>query len=337
VASSLLLLLVSCSREEIKTPSDANFEAKYETYYRIVTFIEQMQGKELSYPVLTPRSDFSPTETRDYIEGAMNLQYTDPELTWEDYDEATDTFTVLLTSGVATEVTVSALFEEVTDSASVHFYRIAEQDKFPYLYDATIISSGTSSMQLAVTSIVGLIHRDPTPFGELDYWSVFKEGLCDPNDQSTLSASDLQNDALNDWFTPYGCGVWTSIENIGTDELKPYGWEADNPTETAGDWIMDFRTFVVECNASTNECSILQDSGAFCLAPVEMNYYFQSIVDIYDDFGYAEDLSLRMSTFGLLSQTNGDYIRHFWSGSNRWGIRSDCIEGPYPYALPQCC
>ena len=339
IALSATIIISSCTDDQLNESKGLAYNPKFETYYKLVTFYEKMEGLPQTYSVITPRTDYSDTDVRDYVEGTMNLVYTDPNLTWASYEQTIDTFTLSLSGGYATEQAVEALYDQVVDSASVFFYRISEPDKFPYLYDVEIIGSSSSYVQITVEHVTGKVHRDPTPFGSTDYWSVFEgEGHCGPESGGTENASDRQNIALTDYFTPYGCVVWSNLSNISVEDLEEFGWGETNPNDpNPGDFIIDYRTFYVECDDG-GECDDLADNGVFCLDPNEMNYYFQSIKSIYEDYTDDSGLHLRMSTFGLLRDEVGSPNYYYWTGFNRFGTRTDCDEGgSFPYALPQCC
>ncbi len=269
----------------------------------------------------------------------MNLEYTDPRLTWAGYENTTDTFEIALTSGHADRVALEALYDEVIDSASAFFYRISESDKFPYLYDVVNLNATSSLLTITVEGIVGKVHRDPAPFGEDDYWSVFfGEGHCAPMSGETDNASDRLNSALNDYFTPYQCIFWTETHNVPTADLEDFGWGQLNGADpNPGDFIVDYRTFYSICEHGSDDCEEFVENGVYCLNPDEMNYYFQSIIDIYNDYIDDSGTQLRMSLFGLTMLTGSDDV-NYWAGINKFGTRYDCIEGnDFPYALPFCC
>ncbi len=345
VATAFTLTYVSCNKDEITTQIVVGHDAKYDMYYKILSFIETMEGKVPSHPAILPRTTYSPADILEYIEGALNLQYTDPSLTWEDYEDRTDTFTIALTDGYASQAAVEALYEKVLDTASVHFYSISEPDRFPYLYDAAnLAASSTTLMYVSVLSKVGKVHRNPTPFGENDYWSVIPhEGLCDPaDDPSPYNASSIMSDVLNDHFKPYGCVFYTNETQVYSqnDQLDPplIGWRADNPNEVAGDWVMDFRTFYTACEHGTSQCSDFVDNGVYCLAPNEMNYYFTSILGIYNNYTSVTGLVPMLTEINLYETTQlGDDIKS-WECNDVFATRNDCYEGnDFPFALPICC
>jgi hypothetical protein len=86
-------------------------------------------------------------------------------------------------------------------------------------------------MQFSVLCMVGHDHRDPTPFGSTDFWSVFTdEGQCAPYSGGTGNASSHICNALDDYFAPYYCHVWTNVEFINVEsDLLDYGWLDFNP------------------------------------------------------------------------------------------------------------
>ncbi len=325
----------------MKTQTMPGVDAKYATYFKLKSFYEMTEGKQPQYPALVPRSGYSADQAIGFVEGAMNLVYTDPGLTWKDYEHRIDTFELVLNSGVATEQAVEDLFNEVRDTASVFFYSISETDKFPYLYDVINITESSSLLTLSVHSIIGKVHRDPAPFGSTDYWSVFVGGgHCYPMSGGTGNASDRLNEVLNDWYAPYGCYVFTKMTEVLVDEfdLDDYNWFAENSNDpNPGDFILDYRTFYVECNEGNGDCATLANNGVFCLDPDEMNYYFQSIRSIYDDYSIHTGLSHKMSNIGLTT-VNGNPKTYYWGCNNYFAVKEDCFEeGEYPYVLPFCC
>ncbi|MBK9982485.1 MAG: hypothetical protein IPP15_08680 [Saprospiraceae bacterium] len=330
----------------MKTQNVADNDAKYETYYKMLTFIETMEGKQPTHPVFLPRGLYAPSNILEYVEGTMNLQYTDPRLTWDSYDNRTDTFTIALSSGYATLGDVQALVEKVRDTASVHFYSITEQDKFPVLYDAVNVSATSSIMYVSVLSMVGKVHRDPTPFGSTDYWDVFG-GKCSPQSGGgTRKASDLINSALVEYFEPYGCTFFTNETEVY--DLHSYGWGQLNPHDpTPGDFNIDFRTWAFYCADEIDPedeclpegiqlCSGFDEEDIKCLDPDEMNYYFGSIVDIYNSYTAETDLhhinSLNYLEFGLC-----DFLSEFWAAHVFFGTPNACESEIYPIPLPPCC
>ena len=347
VGTSFTLLFMSCSKDDFKTPVASDHDPKYNMYYKILSFIETMEGKTPSHPALLPRSGYSPNDVLDYIEGAMNLQYADPGLSWESYDERTDTFSIVLSSGYASYATVESLFENARDSASVHFYSISEPDRFPILFDAVNVHSSSSIMYVSVLSKVGKVHRDPTPFGEEDYWIVFTgDGLCDPADDNftTDDAGKIMSNALNDYFQPYACVFYTRQTQVSSQDenleppLTDIGWGQDNPNEAAGDWIIDFRTFYSACETGTSECSDFVDNGIYCLDPDEMNYYFGSILEIYNDFTAETELQHQLTDINLYERTVGPSNLKSWECNNFFAALNYCDEGnDFPLMLPFCC
>ena len=298
-----------------------------------------MEGKEPIYPVLIPRTGYSISEVIEYVEGGMNLEYTDPSLTWDEYEHTVDTFTIALTSGYASQVNLEALYEKVRDTASVFFYSISESDRFPYLFDVVNLFSTSSTLQISVLCQVGKIHRDPTPFGSTDYWSIFPDGgKCGPYSGSSGNASSKLNSALIDYFSPYGCVFYTDMTYVGLSTLQDYGWwdlNGDDPTPE--DNVIDYRTFNTSCEDGSPECDEFFENGIYCLDPDEMNYYFQSIVSIYND--YMNEMELDHRTSGLYFDTGtGAFNHYFWSADNWFGVRHDCIVGgDFPHVLPFCC
>ena len=96
-------------------------DGQYAMYYRILNFIETKNGIPITRPIISNRTTYSTTDILDYIEGAMNLQYTDSRLSWASYDVRTDTFTIPLAAGYASQQDLEDLFSEIEDTASVHF------------------------------------------------------------------------------------------------------------------------------------------------------------------------------------------------------------------------
>jgi len=329
----------------MKTQIIADYDAKYETYYKMLTFIETMEGKKPTLPVFLNRGIYAPSDILEYLEGLMNLQYTDPRMTWDSYDTRTDTFTIALSGGYASQGAVEALYEKVRDTASVHFYGISEQDKFPYMYDAVNVSATSSILSVSVLSMVGMIHRDPTPFGPTDYWDVFG-GKCSPETGGgNKQASDVINDALIDYFEPYVCTFYTNETEVF--DLHSHGWHHLNEDDpTPGDFIVDYTTWSFFCADEIDPedqclpegiqlCSEFDANDIKCLAPDEMNYYFSSIVDIYNSYTTATDLHLINSLiyveFGLCN-----FLSQFWAEHAFFGTPNECL-GEYPIALAPCC
>ena len=304
--------------------------------------MERFEGKEPTHPALLPRTGYSVSQIVEYVEGTLNLVYADPSLTWASTERSTDTFSLALTGGYADEEDVEDLFEEVRDSASAFYYTISEEDKFPYLFDVVVLFSSNGVVDLSVMTMVGKVHQDLTPFGEFDYWDIFQDmATCDPLDEGP-NASDVMTDAINGFNQPYACHFYTNQTEISSITPSPYptlaGWGADNPNEDAGDWIMDFRTFKTICNSETSECLDFVDNGVYCLSPEEMNYYFGSIISIYDDYSDAIELDLMLTDIELLEQTIGVYLHKKWESNNFWGTLNYCDEGnDYPHVIPFCC
>lgn len=334
------LLFFSCAKDEIKNSSPTSFDPKYETYYRLLAFFEKTEGKSPTYPILLPRTGYSPADIRDHIEGTLNMVYSDPSLTWADYDETTDTFTIALSAGYAIEANVLAKYDQVLDSVSAFFYSIEEEDRFPFVFDVENIYSDGSVLQFSVFTQIGKIHRDPTPFGSTDYWSVFElAGHCSPMSGDTRNASDRMNEALLDYYQPYGCFFYTNPHNVpAIGDLEEYGWKTINEEDpNPGDWIIDYRTFYSKCTTGTTECEDFYDNGVYCLDPDEMNYYFQSIVSIYNDY-MAEVGYNHVASNILIDHITADETEHWWAGQIRFGTVNYCIEyGEFPYMLPPCC
>lgn len=332
-------MLLSCSKDEVKNTNPASVDPKYEKYYRLLAFWERAEGKVPTYPVLLPRSGYTVTDIRDYIEGTLNLVYTDPGLTWAHYETKIDTFTISLTSGRADETSVFSKYDEIVDSVSVFFYSISEEDKFPYLFDVVNISSNSSVLQFSVYSMMGKEHKDITPFGSNDYWSVFDgEGHCAPMSGETDNASDRLNEVLTDYYTPYGCVVWTNLTSVSVQNMYDYGWDDKNLSDPhEDDFIIDYRTFYAYCDPQTNDCDELVDNGVYCLDPDEMNYYFSSIVEIYNIYSDVIDLHVRRSNFGIWNYYGATSEYHYWLGNVFFGTITDCAEnGEFPHFLPPC-
>lgn len=220
--TTITILLLSCSKDESRDQGSVPIDPKFEPYYRLLSFWEKTQDQVPEYPVLMPRSDYSGTDIRDYIEGTLNMVYTDNNLTWEDYDRNTEYYSISLISGYAQEANVFEKYDEVLEDASAYFYSIEEEDKFPYLFDVAITYTSSSSLQFSVTSIIGKYHRDPTPFGSSDYWDVRVEaGHCAPmSGGSGYNASDQICNALDDYYTPYYCHVWTDVVEVFVDAFN---------------------------------------------------------------------------------------------------------------------
>lgn len=339
MASAFSLLISSCHRDEIKTSEIPYHDSKYDRYYEIVSFVETMEGKTPSNPFIMPRTDYTSSQLVTYVEGAMNLQYADPNLTWKSFENKYINFSVPVSSGIISASDVEALYEKVIDSASVHFYSIAEPDRFPFAYDLSIISQNSTTLLLSLQSQIGNVHRDPTPFGSTDHWSVFPEqGKCDPLSGGTENASDRMNSALIDYFAPYGCVFYTDVTHVSLSTMQGYGWWDINLEDIIpSDDILDYRTFNTYCEDGSIECDEHFENGVYCLDPDEMNFYFQSIISMYNDF--SEDMDLDHQSSGLYFDAGtGFYVHYFWNVDNLFGVRNDCIEGgSYPYVLPFCC
>lgn len=354
MAGTLLLMISSCEQDDGKTPV-TDPDPEYAMYYKILSFIEQKDGKPLSHPVLTQRTTYSTNDILDYVEGGMNLQYTDSRLSWTSYDVRTDTFTIPLTAGYASQQDLEDLFDEIEDTASVHFYGITEPDKFPFLFDATNLTSDIGLMTLSVTSRVGKVHRDPTPFGSTDYWTVWG-GKCGPYSGGTLQASEVIANALNDYYAPYGCTFFTNVVTAYYSDLYNFGWSDPNPGDTtSGDFIRDYRTYMFHCwdyelygdpgewgcedAIGFPDCGDFAIGGIRCIEPSEMNYYFESIRGIYSDFIEAQEnpylahihSEITLETLLCLAVQEG------WDPSVSFGQPNSCNTSNYPTYLPPCC
>lgn len=342
VVSIFTLICASCSKDAIKPQGIAEVDAKYVTYYKLRSFMERFEGKEPTHPALLPRTGYNVSQIIEYVEGTLNLVYADPSLTWETTVRSTDTFSLALQSGYASEQDVEDLFAEARDSASAFFYSITEEDKFPYLFDAVVLFSSSGQVDISVMTMVGKVHKDLTPFGEYDYWDIFQDmATCDPYDEGP-NASDVMTDAINDYYQDYACHFFTNESEISSPDPSPYpsitGWGADNPNESAGDWIMDFRTFKTICNSATNECLDFVNNGVYCLAPDEMNFYFGQIISIFDDYSEEIELALITADIELQEKQVGNYFHKQWECNNFWGTINYCDEGnDYPHQIPFCC
>ena len=346
---SSVLVMTSCQQDELKPQVIDDINPKYETYYKLRTFYEKVEKLPQTKPGLLPRSPYSVQDVVDYVEGTLNLVYADPSLTWASIERSVDTFSIPLASGYADEEDVEELFENARNTASTFFYGITETDKFPFLFDVVVLVSSTSSqLDISVYTRIGKVHRDLSPFDEYDYWDIFpSKNTCDPDDDDDppyANASKVMSDALNLYFRPYGCYFYTdeTVANSQSTELDPplseYGWGGDNPMEVSGDWIMDFKTFRTECNKTTSECLALINNGAYCLAPDEMNYYFASIVAIYQAYANAIGLDFMSSDISLYEPPDNTYDRKSWECNDMYGTVNYCDEGSeFPFFLPQCC
>gem|GEM_PF-1955969 len=343
LALSFTLLCTSCSKDALKQQGIPEIDAKYETYYKLRSFMERFEGKEPTHATLLPRTGYIVSQIVEYVEGTLNLVYANPSITWETTVTSTDTFTLALVSGYADEEDVEDLFAEVRDSASAFFHGITEEDKFPKLFDVVILSSSTSHVTISTLTMVGKVHRDLSPFGAYDYWDIFQgEATCDPLDEGP-NASDVMTDAINEYYQPYFCHFYTNETAISsTDPPEGFpdmtGWGADNPNEVAGDRVMDFRTFKTSCDYTTSECLNFVNNGVYCLSPEEMNYYFGEIVAILNAYSTAIELDLMTASIGLQEDLNGvNRIKH-WECYNFWGTLNYCDEdNDYPYLIPYCC
>ena len=353
-------VILSCRKDDSNTMTQEAEDGQYAMYYRILNFIETKNGIPITRPIISNRTTYSTTDILDYIEGAMNLQYTDSRLSWASYDVRTDTFTIPLAAGYASQQDLEDLFSEIEDTASVHFYGISEPDKFPKLYDATNLSSNLSLMTLSVTARVGKVHRDPTPFGPTDYWHAIHDGKCD-NSSNSKTASSKIADALNDYYAPVGCVFFTQITTYNPDDLKNYGWGDINPNDSvSGDFINDFLTFRFYCydpnELFDTDCDPTNDmpcgtwdegylgvtfNDIECLDPDEMNYYFSSIVSIYNNFLNAHYGKMHCGSDFYNSDDLGiscfGFYDYFWWGSIQFGTPNSCIESSFPTYLPICC
>jgi hypothetical protein len=344
MASAFTFLISSCQKDEIKsTPPDP----EYGMYYKILSFLEEKDGKPLTHPTLTTRTTYSPGDILDYVEGGRNLQYASNRPTWTTYDVRIDTFTIPLSSGYASQQNLEDLYDKIVDTASVHFYGINETDKFPYLFDAISIAYSTSLMTLSVTSSVGKGYRDLTPFGSTDYWDV-SGGKCGPYSGGTDNAQDVMNDALNNYYLPYGCVFYTNVTYVSS-ELEELGWSSLNTSDPIpDDFSIDYRTFIVFCDDEELDpedpcysdtrpaCSELDFAEIDCLTPSELNYYFGSIRSIYYTYHSNTGLNHISSNiymeYGLCS-----YLLHFWAPSSLFGTQNSCLSEEYPTYLPPCC
>ncbi|MBK8829625.1 MAG: hypothetical protein IPN60_01980 [Saprospiraceae bacterium] len=355
VACTFTFLISSCHKDEIKADITTESDGQYDMYYRILSFIETMEGKPLSQPQLQPRTVYSPSDVILYVEGAMNLQYADTRPSWTSFENQTDTFTIAISSGYASQSAVDALFDEVRDSASNHFYSITEPDKFPALYDGAIIAFSSTQVTLTFLSKVGTISRDPTPFGSTDYWDV-QGGKCSPYSGGTLEASEVIANALNDYYAPYGCTFYSNVETAYYSDLYTYGWGNLNSSDpTPSDFIIDYRTYEFYCwdyqswgdpdiygcyeAIGFPDCGDFDMSDIRCLEPWEMNYYFESITEIYEDYLAGQPnpyLTHAVSTITL----NGPLclqVQEGWDPIIHFGQRNSCLASIFPTTLPPCC
>ena len=348
-------VILSCRNDDSNALMPDEEDGQYTMYYRILNFIETKDGMPSTSPIISNRTTYSTADILDYIEGAMNLQYTDSRLSWASYDVRTDTFTIPLTAGYASQQDLEDLFIEIEDTASVHFYGISEPDKFPLLYDATNLSSNLSLMTLSVTARVGKVHRDPTPFGSTDYWNVYG-GKCGPYSGGTSQASEVIADALNDYYAPYGCTFFTSVTTAYYQDLKNYGWDDTNTGDTnPGDFILDYRTYMFHCwdyqswgdpeewgcEAAIGfpDCSEFDGEDIQCLEPDEMNYYFESIREIYADFrsAQANPYLTHINSVIILDPILCLQTQEGWNPIVSFGQPNACNSSNYPTYLPPCC
>ncbi len=352
VASTLSLLFISCNKDEIKTQVVADHDAKYDTYYKFLSFIERMEGKVPDQPFILPRTNYTASDVRDYVEGALNLEYADAGLTWASHESTTDTFTIVLTSGYATQGALDALFAKARDSASVFFYSIAEEDKFPNLYDVDILHESSSSAQFTVTTMVGKVHRVPNPFGEDDSWTVITDkGLCTPDDdnnpQPIYDAGIMEANALNDYYNMYGAVFYTHHTPVSSLDLDGQGmpvlvgWGALNPEDpTPGDFIVDYKTFKSSCTQNSQQCAdFMDENGVYCIPPDGMNFYFQSIIGIFTSYSLVSGLSVDPTTqINLVTEIVSNIDVKHWECNAYFGtINYKATGNDFPYALPPCC
>lgn len=351
----VISLLTSCSKENIQISEGTESSTKYDAYYKILTFLEMKEGKTPTHPILIPRTTYSPDDVVYYIEGGMNLAYTDAGLSWQSYESRIDTFTLTLSAGYASQQNLDNLFDEIRDSASVHFYSISDPDKFPIIYDATKIATTSSLLTIRFMSRIGKGHRDPTPFGSTDYWSVYG-GKCSPYSGGTLDASQVIANALNDYYAPYGCTFYTDVVTAGYVELLSYGWGQVNTNDNnPGDFIQDYKTWKFfcwdygsygdpeeySCNAvGFPDCAELTSPSIHCLDPDNMNFYFQSIRNIYDSY-----LANQSNPYLVHKLSEIDFanllcleVSQFWLPTVSFGVPNECADpGDYPTYLPPCC
>ncbi len=332
----------------MKTQNVEDHAAKYDTYYKLKSFIETGEGKQPSQPAVLSRGNYSASDVRYLVEGALNLEYADAGITWESTTRTKDTFTIAMSGGYASQATVDALYLKAVDSASVFFYRIIEEDKFPLLFDAEIISSSVSSLQMVITTVIGKVHRTLHPFVGFDDWTVLqKKGHCttEDDDDAEYDAGSIMTMAINNYYNQYGCVFYTNTLEFSTlnpDQDPPLtGWGAINTEDiTPGDFILDYRTFKFFCDHNSEDCDdFFIEFGISCLPPEAMNYYFQSIINIFTSYQIATELSpATMTEINLSIRTEFGIDIKSWECRGFFGTINYCDSGSdFPFSLPPCC
>jgi hypothetical protein len=84
------------------------------------------------------------------------------------------------------------------------------------------------------------------------------------------------------------------------------------------------------------ECTELDFEQIECLDPTELNYYFGSIVNMYNTYYFDTNL------YHIESEIFIDYglcenFLAFWSPWSFFGTQNSCLNPELPTYLPQCC
>src|SRR6185503_13635903 len=104
------------------------------------------------------------------------------------------------------------------------------------------------------------------------------------------------------------------------------------------DFIIDYRTFKSSCPVNSQQCTdFMDEDGVYCIPPDGMNYYFQSIIEIFTSYSLVSGLSVETTTqINLNTEILDNNVKH-WECNVYFGTINYCDEGnDFPFILPTC-
>jgi|GEM_PF-4544813 len=225
--------------------------------------------------------DLTVEEAKWNIEATLNATFARADAPFSELDKAESEFTVPVTDGKVNNEDALTAYQTALGRLTDHYDAVQFDEREPLVIDIEVNELSSDEATFQVTTFVTAAPPPPPPpsscnvFGATDFWYWgYAAGRCCEGGGEGIDAADVLAQEIN--FRrplPNNHLYFTDIEGLNLDPVAAQPFYMENAyDDNPNDGRRDFLVFL----ATQEEL----DSGADCIPPDDMDWYYCNILDI---------------------------------------------------------